>query len=534
MQEGPQAKTWLHHIVIAVVYGVGVTLLRQVVVPHWVLLTGVHLCVLLLMRYRDWPALIVGEAVSLAPLSLSCADQWGWPWAITNIIPALVVMAPVVYWARERWHLFPTPKTLNMEGLLSLSLIVSLLMTAYNLFTMSITQLPPGYVVHYDKLAAQWMLGNYLGILTVAPTVLFARQLLPSLRWRELGTRFSENREVIESMCLVLPALLMMIWLGLSAPHLRQIAQVAMFLPVVWLAMRHGWQGAALGGTVSSFAVVALMPALYDHDTMQAQAVIAFVISSMLLLGAHIAVLNHRAEQERLDVRSTLALAQRNVHMGEMHLRMTSVALDQIRETVQAGYQMLATRLRDLHPAADQRTFQRQALIAQDLLYRLSDTLYPLAWRERGFSAALREGSIPRVLDEAGVIFRCNLRGPLSRLSTHLHLAIYRMVVEAIADACLRKNASDVDLRMRCGEKQGQMWAVVALTFRTNEERLARVKWGELIPRITRSASGLGWPAIKDRATTFGGQANERVMSSRRRITLVLFDQEKLSGDVHR
>ena len=525
MLEGPRAKAWLRQVGIAVVYGLGMTLLRQVVVPHWVLLTGVHLSVLLLMKHRDWPALIVGETVSLLPMSVAWGALWGWPWAITNIIPAIAIMAPAVFWAQQRWRLYPTPRGLNMGGLLGLSLAVSLLLTGYNLVTLSITKLPSGYVVHYDKQVAQWMLGNYLGILTVTPTVLFVRQLWPNFRWREFSARITENRYVIESVCLVLPALLLMIWLGLSAPHLRQIAQVAMFLPVVWLSMRHGWGGTAIGGTVCSFAVVALMPALYDHDTLQAQVVIAFVISSMLLLGSHISVLNERAEQDRLDARSALALAQRNVQVGEMHLRMTSIALDQIRETVQSGYQIMAGRLRHLHPVTDERAFQRQASIAQDQLYRLSDTLHPLAWRERGLPAALREGAIARALEEAGVSFRCDIKGPLSSLSSPLHLAILRIVAEAVADACLRKNASAIGLRVWCGEQPGRTAVVVAMTFSANEEHLARVKWDELIPRVTRSVSGAGWSAIEDRATTYGGRAREKVMSHGRRITLLLFDE---------
>ena len=525
MLQGPRAKAWLRQVVIAVVYGLVMALLRRAVVPHWVLLTGVHLCVLLLMRYRDWPALIVGEAASLLPLSVVWVELWGLPWAITNVIPATAIMAPVVYLARQRWRLYPTARGLNMGGLLGLSLAVSLVLTAYNLITLSITKLPPGYVVHYDKQLAQWMLGNYLGILTVTPTVLFVRQVWPNFHWREFSARISENRNVIESVCMVLPALLLMIWLGLSAPHLRQIAQVAMFLPVVWLSIRHGWGGTAIGGTVCSFAVVALMPALYDHDTLQAQVVIAFVISSMLLLGAHISVLNQRAEQDRLDARSALALAQRNVQVGEMHLRITSMALDQIRETVQSGYQIVAGRLRHPHPVTDERAFLRQASIAQDQLYRLADTLHPLAWRERGLSAALREGAIARVLEEAGVKFRCDIKGVPSSLSGHLQLAILRVVAEAVADACLRKNASDINLRIWCGEKSIRSAVVVTLTFVANEERLAGIKWDELIPRITRSASGAGCSAIEDRATTYGGRARERVMSHGRRISLLLFDE---------
>jgi len=530
MLDATWANPWFRRISVAVVYGLLIFLSRQVIIPHFALVTGVHLAALLLMRYRDWPWLVAGEMAVLVPISIQCVAQWGVPWALLNVVPGIVVMAPVVWVVRERWPVLGQRSSINMSSLLGCALLLSFLMTGYNIAAMLVTKLPPGYQLHFDKMAVEWVLGNYLGILAIVPVSLFGRQLFAGARWRELGTRLLDDRTVLDSVFLVVPALLLLVWIGLEAPQVRQIAQVAMFLPIVWLAMRHGWQGAAIGGTASSLAVIALMPATYDQQTMQAEAIVAFAISSMLLLGARIGALHHHAEQERMDVRMALALAQRNVHIGEMQLRTTSLALEQIRETVQASFSMMMSRLRHLQPTIEDRSYHRQALVAQDQLFRLADSLYPVSWRERGLPAALREGAIPRALDETGVGYWCDLRGPLSRLSQTLHLAIYRLVVEVVADACAKRNLSEVIVRLRCGEKAGRRWVLVSVIFRDRAEAASNVRWDELLPRVLRSTSGMGWSGIRDRALTFEGDAREHLLANGRRVSLLLLDPITISG----
>ncbi|AIF47174.1 hypothetical protein HY57_07740 [Dyella japonica A8] len=532
MLDAPWANPWFRRMGIAVSYGLLIYLVRQVSITHFLLLTGVHLTVLLLTRYRDWPALVIGEVAALIPITIECLDQWGYgvPWGLFNIVPGIVVMAPVVWLVRERWPIMTSRHTLNMGSLLGCALVLSFVMTGYNIASMTVMNLPAGYVAHYDKLCVEWVLGNYLGILAVTPVALFAHQLFNGARLREVGVRLLDNRTVLDSIFLVIPTLLLLVWIGLESARVRQIAQVAMFLPIVWLAMRHGWQGAAIGGTASSLAVVALMPATYDQQTMQAEAIVAFAISSMLLLGARIGALHQHAEQERMDVRMALALAQRNVHIGEMQLRTTSLALEQIRETVQASFSMMMSRLRHLQPTIEDRSYHRQALVAQDQLFRLADSLYPVSWRERGLPAALREGAIPRALDETGVGYWCDLRGPLSRLSQTLHLAIYRLVVEVVADACAKRNISEVIVRVRCGEKGGRRWALVSMIFRDTASTSGNVRWDELLPRVMRSTSGMGWAGIRDRAMTFEGDAREHLIANGRRVSLLLLDPITISG----
>jgi two-component system, NarL family, sensor histidine kinase FusK len=537
MQKGTGVSFWLRHIAVAIGYGIIVSLFRELSISHWLLLCGLHMAALLLVPYRYWPTLLVGELASLAQQSVACLDQLGMTWSICNLVPSVALAMPVVYFFRERWRIFPTRTTINMGALLACALVLAALRTAFSLGLVSTALLPEGYpALNYGFLASQWVLGNYMGALTIAPLALMLRQALKETSWHALGATFFKSRLAMECTFLLVPTLVFLVGMGLGASptaNTRQLAQLAMFLPVVWLTLRYGWQGAAVGGTLANLAVIVLMPRIFDPDTLNAQAFIAFIISTMLIMGARIGALNHQAQQERTDVRMALALAQRNVQHGEVQLRMTSQSLEQVRETMHAVYNVMLGRLKNMAPVFDDRTYRRQALVAQDQLYRLADSLCPVT-NERGLPGVLREGPIARVLEETGVAYWCDLRGPVSVLSATIQLAIYRLVCEAVADGCARRDISHIRVQVRCGRRGDRRWAVVRINLRSDAERLTSIRWDELLPRVLRTATGLGWPAIEDRAATFEGRAREHLISGGRCISVILYDPESPGDDERR
>lgn len=514
--------TGWRYAAVTIAYALSAFLFRQVSISHWLIVCGFDLTVLLLAPYRFWPSIFVGESLMLLVKSIECFDQFGWLWSTLNVFPSMVLMAPLVYLARERWHVLDRG-VLNMPALLGCSLLVAAAMTLNSLGMLSITPLPPHYKIEWGSVAGRYMLGDLIGILTVTPSVLAIRKAMKKHPWRQWGALLADSKILLESLGLMFPALAMLVWVGLAAaPHTstRQIAQVAMFLPVVWLALRHGWQGAAFGGTAASLAVMILMPEKYDHDTLQAEVLVTFVTSSMLLLGGRITAINRQAEQERLDVHMALALAQRNVHASEMHLKMTSAALEHIRDTVQAGFALMLGRLRHLQPAINDAGYQRHALSAQEQITGLANSLYPSAWREGGLPAALQDGAIAQALRAGGVNYRCDCRGQTGHLPQSVRVAIYRSTNEAIADVCSRRQVSDVLVQVRCGMKRGRRWAVASVSVGAHPVRLKHVAWDEVVPKVVRATSGLGWPALQDRAATFEGRARERMTRHGRRITM--------------
>lgn len=519
------AMIWGRHIAVAIAYAFGLFLCRQIIISHYVLLSGVRVLVLMLMPYRYWAALIVGEEFALVPISILCWPQFGAAWALLNLLPATAFSAPIVYVARRHGPLFDRKGHAHMGVLLLCALIVSVACTGYNLLMTASAVVPAGFPsVHYDRLGSEWLLGNFLGILTVTPIALAVYEGWKEHGWKGLYQRASESPMVFESTCLTVPMLAVLLWIGFTMPHVRGIAQVCLFLPVVWLALRHGWQGAAIGGTLASMAVVALMPEQFDHNTLQAEVVIAFAISTMLLVGARIGVLYRHAEKERADLGLALELARNNIQIGEMQMRATAQALEQIRETVHDGFTLILSRLRHLQPAVDDVGYRRVALVAQDQILRLADNLHPTIGRERGLPATLHDGSLMRLLREAGIDYQCDLRGPLSILSSALHIVIYRMIGEAVVEGCRRQDISTVSVRMRCGESSGRRWIAVRVVFRRKPMQIIQIKWNELLPRLTRLTSGAGIKALNHRAAAYEGWARERQLSDGRRISWLMRD----------
>lgn len=185
---------------------------------------------------------------------------------------------------------------------------------------------------------------------------------------------------------------------------------------------------------------------------------------------------------------------------------------------------MMMGRLRHLQPAIDDGGYQRMALAAQDQLLGISESLHPTIYRERGLPAALREGAVARMLEHAGLRYWCDLKGPLSQLSSTLQLALYRMVCEAIAHGCSQRDISDVCVRVRCGAVDGRHWVVVSVVFRANLARLSHVKWDDLVPRLVRTATGGGIKTLQDRVAVFEGYARLRDIPEGRRIAWLMLD----------
>jgi two-component system, NarL family, sensor histidine kinase FusK len=522
---GAKTKDGWMRLAAAGTYGLSLWLIAHLDFPHFMLVAGFNVSVLALTPYRYWPLLTLAQSLSQLPIAIECASSFGLLWSSFMVVPSNLFVGPLVYSFRERARLFDRSGQVRIGILLLCALLVALVLTVIDEIQIATVMYPPGVApVRHHHLAEQWILGNFIGILCVAPAVLAVHQAIREHGWRSLMATISESRATFESICFIVPVLTLLIWAGLAEPHLRGLAQVAMFVPVVWLALRHGWQGAALGGSVATLSVVWLMPQVYDDATIQAEVIVAFAICTMLLLGGRIEVLDRRAERERKEVRTALALAQRQVQLGEMQLRSTALALEHARETVRSGYAMMMGRLRHLQPAVDEGGYRNVALAAQDQLLGISESLHPTIYRERGLPAALREGAVARMLDHAGIRYWCELKGPVSRLSSTVHLALYRMVCEAIVLGCGPRDISDVCVRIRCGKANGRGWVAVSVVFRANRVRLPHVKWDDLSPRLVRTATGGGIKTLEDRAAIFEGYARQRDVPDGRRIAWLMRD----------
>jgi len=528
MRVGSWSGAVLRQALVAGVYLAALFLFRTISIQHWYILTGFHLVVLMLVQYRYWPALFVADTACLAYISYAYLDQYGLYWAMLNVIPAFVYEAPVVWWARERWRLFSSRRTINIPIFVLCALIVAIVSTAEAIGQVQFATLPPGYVIHYGEVTARMVLGNFMGVLTVAPVTLVVYQSFAAanFRWRRWLPALLESRFLIEGALGVFPLIAFLVWLGDHNPQIRAMVQMAMFLPVIFMAFRHGWQGAAVAGTLASLGIVTLMPATEDPATLQAETLVAMAISTMLLVGGRMTALMQRVEQERFDSRMAMALAHRNAAQGEAQLRVTAQALDQLGQSIQGAFKLVLGRLRHLQPVTDDSSYRRHVESAQEQLFLLTDSLSPAVLREHGLPGALNQGAMARVLHEAGIRYWCDLRGSVSNFPRELSLVVYRVVCEAISEACLTHEPADVLVKIRCGTKD-RTWAVVMIDIRWNPARSLHVDWVTLRQRLRISATGLGREAIADRAATYGGRLRERTMPDGKRVVVSFLEPNR-------
>ena len=523
MRVGPRADALIRHVTAGALYCAMLFLISKGTFTHWIIVTGFHLSVLLLARYRYWPALALGGLVRMAYVSIDCYPQYGALWATVNLVPTIAYYMPIVWIFRERGLLFPRQGTFQVIGLVLCAFVVATMATGITLGQLLLTPLPPNYVLDYGLVVPRLVLGNLLGVLTVAPSVMVIAQLVSEAqgKWRSWLHKVVDSRLLFETAFLAIPVMLFVGWAGFRDAQNRPVAQMAMFLPVVFLALRHGWKGAAFAGTLASVGTMLLMPAKVDATTLQAETLVALAIATMLLVGEHVAGLHRRAEKERVDSRIAMALAQRNMELGESQLRGAAASLERTREAFDAMFNHLFARVCNYLPVNEDRYYRRLAESAKGELLLLSDAMHPLMYRDRGLPGMLSQGALARYLEAAGMAFSCDVRGPASMFHPAMHLVAYRLICDAVSDACALRNVCEVLVKVRCSARDPQRMTVLVQTI-GDPERAAHIGWDRLLPWLRLLSSGLGRRAIEDRAATYRGVTRDRPLPLGRRLLISL------------
>ncbi|WP_266157599.1 MASE1 domain-containing protein [Dyella silvatica] len=524
---------WLRQVAVVAVYALSYGLLRQVSFVHWFLPAGLRLLCLLFVPYRYWPAMIVGEMLPLAKISYDCLDQFGPVYALIKLFPPIVLAMPIVRWCRSRLSLFDAQHSVRMSTLLFCTLLVSMVTAVRDIsFLYTLREQPPGENPMFWDWGSQYFLGNYLGILTVVPLALLIRDI-----WREgtpntLWKRLSRNRLVFDGVGLLLPALVLLTWLAANVSgDFSLVARMAMFMPVAWMALRHGWSGVALAGSAASLCVALITPDESDAITLQAQVFISFAITTLLMLGARIATLRVHEEKERMDGQLALQLAQQGLYLGELRMCQTADALEQVGSAIQQSHNRFLERLRNMLSTTEERVYYRQAIATQQQVFRLADSIYPRTLQSRGFPSTLNNGPIAKAMDDMGIAYDSNLSGRgWSRLDPGVQIALYRLACEAVVHLFEQSQSIDqLRLVLRAGETHGRRWAVLKIDAVFDRSKASREpkqnEWEELSYRL--GVGGLGLDAIRDRARIYGGAIHTRSTSKGARLSLLLHDTTK-------
>lgn len=278
---------WPEQIAVAAAYAAVWEVARHFSFSHWSLIAGIRLACLLLVPRRYWYAMALGETLPVMTNGLIYIPQFGWWYGLFASFPVIFPCLPVMAWLRRRTSVFMADGSVNMLLFGTAALACSLISAVVNdvMLAGALWPTEPGQPIPYVHLAQSFMnylLGAYLGALTLAPSLVALHLLVQRKEMSEVW-RGALPRELAMAVAI----------LGLGmfvAGHLEgtalMLCRISMALPVLVLAIRHGWTGAALSATLASIAL-ALTSAVHRDPAMnQAQAVFAAALSAIFLMAS--------------------------------------------------------------------------------------------------------------------------------------------------------------------------------------------------------------------------------------------------------
>ncbi|GLQ89984.1 hypothetical protein GCM10007898_35590 [Dyella flagellata] len=528
----------LWQVAVVVGYVALYTLLRPLSDAHWQLTAGLRLGALLLLPYRYWIALAIGDTVTNAYQSYLDAPRFGVPWAITSSLPLIAFAMPVVWLCRERLALFPSRRLVNFPILLLCALLVSGIWSLVKQAAIVLAKNPGVEIT--PMILAYLFVGAYVALLTTIPWVVIAKLDYHSgTPWKRLRG-FMRGSLMLETAGLLIPMQLILSWLAFHGDWDKPVYCLFMFMPVAWLTLKHGWRAAVLGGTF----VVACICVLMNYGTpdpmvLQVQAIIAFAITCLIAMGVRISAMHQREERQRIDVKQAMRLARQSLYVGEMRLRQASETLEHVSGEMQVSQNRLLHRFQTMLPANESRMYSNQVATLREKVQQIASAMHPIAWRRKDLPAALRE-NIGDALNASGITYSYQIKGlgfGFGMHSSDLHTAIYRLACESVVYVCAHMRCSHLRLTLR-----GVQIADHRLVVLRVEGALGSPVIGDLLfeeipsDRLAQKlgATGLELVELKDHASLFNGELHTRIKGDKLRLTFLLRDipemeQERLS-----
>ena len=526
-------RWWTNDWLLQLGVAVGYLLLYLAVHPfstaHWPIHAGLRLICLLLVPYRYWPALFVGEALPNAYEVLPCTNL-GRAWIAFRCIPPFAVAMPIVWWCRTKFPPLPSKAEhlVDIKALLTCILLVSLGNMTYSWTAASL--IPSQSLFSTASWLMGFFFGPYLAILSVVPWVLMAWLDYRPGHLRDQINKVLASRLLLDTIALLIPVVGLLTWLNktVDAPA-NLIPTISMAIPMAWLTLKHGWRAVAVSAPLI-IACVSLPIPLEDSPDQRLYTAMMFLtitVTSLFVLGARISVQLMKEEEERLSVLNVQRVARQSLQLSEQRMRQTSQALEYLAGTLHITNSRLLEQMRRIVPNIESHAFYKQALATQSQVYRLAESMHPVAWRERGLPAALNE-TIARALDEAGIAYRCVISGRgFTRLAPAVLTATYRTACEAVVHVTSRLACTRVNLVLRGGETHGKRWVLLRIEGTLEETGVASAVYHSEERRRLAAKLGtstLDVPEMRDHVRIFDGLLHVRMPANRLRLTALLHD----------
>jgi glucose-6-phosphate-specific signal transduction histidine kinase len=432
--------------------------------------------------------------------------------------------------------LFPARHIIDMKVLLGCALATSLLWATVTYLGDLAAVLEAGSKEKIRPIMmAGSFVGNYVAILTIVTWPLLVKLSFRGQNLRELALQLLPPRMGRDACLYAMPFLLAIAWTSAHVDtNMGAILRMSLFIPVAWMTLKYGWRGAALSAPVAAAAISLATESAPDPLIIQSQALVAFAVTCMFLMGARIASQHYAEEQERQALKEALRAARQSVQQGEYRLRQTSQILELVGGTVAIAQGRVLDQVRHLLPANEKVRLTTVTSAMQNRLSHLAESIHPVAWRERGLPAALRD-TIGRVLDEDGIGYDFQHRGRgIAMLSSGVHHTIYRFACETVSQLCSQHMCKDIELTLRGGDTNHRRWVVIRIVGRngySNTDELAYGRQEHISVSAKLGATSADLVSLQNQAALYDGLVHKRIVRGSIVITALLHDPQPVIGD---
>ncbi|WP_448142996.1 MASE1 domain-containing protein [Stenotrophomonas bentonitica] len=463
-------------LLVAALYSLSCWCTRQISVDQLYLGAGVRISALLLCPRHLWPYLLLGEYAYFALLRYPLVNSHGLAWVVLGsafLMPAAMAIA-----AAHRGVLARAPEI----WLLSVASCAAVVVTLLNL-TMAQLLWPTPPSLPISTRAVRYVLGDFMGILTLAPLALLWTRRNTDQTWHaRSSTAYS-----------ALTALLVLGFCSTQIPPQYAAAtsamHLAMVLPAILLTRRHGWWGAAISLPLMSLSIGLSitstgLPASFDLAIFNTQQSFAVVAVSLVVLGASISHYHDRSERRVIERRQAISLTRTSEATGESHLRMRALDINRIGDGIDRYLSETADWMTQQgHPDAARCLVNTASLYSRKFREQTS-MVYPAILEHVGLYLALQAGGVSGPWANTGRLATPRLTGDPCRLPVTLQLAAYRTVTETVY-LLLQSETSLLRIKARCGRWKELEGILVVVELVEKDQRLSEGTCALAVERLT-------------------------------------------------
>lgn len=392
---------------------------------QWFLPAGVRVAALLLSPYRYWPYLLIGDCAAMMLLRVPRipGDNAVWAYTSSALLP-ISISLPISF-------LRSKIRTLNDQA--KWLPVIAICMAIWASLSNSIINIlldgpPTGTTIEFFY---RRCVGQYLAILAIT---------LPAMLWLSRHDATLKPRHFLRDTFLA-AAVIFGIFCAIAMPsgvsdNLRIGLMMMMLIPVIAMTFRHGWRGAAIGITISSFAVAKTLYAFNSEGAYDAPVFIVqhtLVIASCGLFALGYIISSQYAVARSLGISEVEALqaSRTSFLVTERMLREKALTLEQVQRRIDEERKRVVEHLKAIGDFQGALLLNNESVEHNSRFGAYVTDIYPLKLEEYGLNAVLNSQEFTDARGRGAHILPLLGSNP-TQLSLELQQAAYRCAGNAI------------------------------------------------------------------------------------------------------